>query len=112
MKVDWDELAKKHGFDNIRDLIIDLYYRQSKSIQDLHSLLGVSRGSLYSCLNQLNLPSKGRALARYVAGPPCPKCGATKARIIYSKGFSFGHRRIKVCKECGNKFVTIERVKE
>lgn len=108
--LDWDKLAKNHGYNDPRDLIVDLYYRQNMSDSEFCRLMGISRGAFYNCLRRLNLPAKGKIPAKYVAGPPCPNCGHNQARIVFSNGYSYGYKRIKVCRKCKNRFTTLEHI--
>jgi len=110
--VDWEKLAKSRGFEDPKQLIIELYYNQNLGDQEISDMLGISRPTFQRCLKSYNLPAKGAIPCRYMAGPPCPKCGSTKARTVYSKAHSYGFKRIKICRDCKNRFITVESVKE
>lgn len=43
-------------------------------------------------------------------GVACPKCGGIRLRVFRTLRYARGVVRVKLCKTCGHRFRTVERV--
>jgi transcriptional regulator NrdR family protein len=43
-------------------------------------------------------------------GVACKKCGCVDMRVIWTRPYGKGIRRLRACRHCGDKTTTVERV--
>jgi len=110
-QLNWNEIAKKHGYDDPVKMVVELYYLEDKSLEEAAARLIVSKSALADFMQNHGLPRRepSKALARRWSrgGPSCPACGCTKSRIIQSFPGE-PYRRYRRCKECKRYFLTKE----
>ena len=110
--IDWIEKAKEMNYDDPRKMIVDLYYAQGMSLDEIADKLIVSKSAVQQFMENSSLPrrdTKGSGQTR--GGPKCPDCGAQNSKVLWSSLGEFYYRH-RQCRECKRKFTTKEVVED
>jgi transposase len=60
MAINWEDVAKAHGYKDEKEMFADLYVAQDLSIEDLTKKLKISRNAIRNVFVKLELPTKKR----------------------------------------------------
>lgn len=114
-QLNWNKIAKDHGYDDPKRMIVEMYYLEDQSLNEIADKLIVSSQAIVDFMKNHGLPRRkpAEALGRRWSkgGPPCPDCGCTKSKVVQSFPGK-PYRRYRWCKECKRYFLTKEIVEK
>jgi len=110
--VDWDAIARKQGYSDPVRMVVEMYYLEEMSLNEVCDRLIISTTALLRFMDLHNLPrkdwTKSIRRTRWVnEGPRCPSCGSTRSKVIQTFPGE-PYRRYRRCKECKRYFLTKE----
>jgi len=99
---------KKLRTAEIRNKIIDFYYRDLLPLQKVCEKLNLSRGTLYNIMQEFGLPMR-EGVRKVQTSPEC-KCKNKNTKIIRIRYSGSDIIRERWCPKCGRIIITKEQI--
>ena len=93
----------------VRDKLIDLYYKEQMSPDEICEKLKIPKGTFYNLMREFQLPTRSGRHGRFQSSPPC-KCGNFRMKIIHTIFHKDAIKRLRWCPKCKEVFWTEERI--
>jgi len=110
--INWNEKARKMGYDNPKTMIADLYYVKEMSLEEVADKLIVSRTALTHFMDESSFPRRNKEDTKWIrGGPKCPDCGEVNSRVLQTFPGDI-YYRYRICRSCKRRFMTKEIVED